>query len=290
MTFRRGAGLDPSQVQDVRGRTGGRGGLLIGGGGIGAVVLALVVFFLQSQGVPVPGSVDTTNAVGGPAGSNTADCKTGAQANERLDCFIVGVVDSVQAYWKTEFQRENKTYKPAQTRLFSDQMDSACGVASSSTGPFYCPTDGYVYLDIGFFNQLRGQFGATGGPLAQAYVIAHEYGHHVQDLLGDLTRESSQQGAQGGSVRTELQADCYAGVWVNNAASTGYLVPPTDKQIADALNAAAAVGDDRIQQEQQGTINREAWTHGSSAQRDHWFAAGYQGGNPAACDTFSGPV
>jgi predicted metalloprotease len=289
MTFRRGARLDPSQVNDVRGRTGGRG-VLIGGGGIGAVVVALLVYFLQSQGVQVPGSVESSNAVGGPAGSNVSDCQTGAQANERLDCFIVGVVDSVQAYWKSELQGENRTYRPAKTQLFSDQMDSACGPASSATGPFYCPTDGFVYLDIGFFNQLRGQFGATGGPLAQAYVIAHEYGHHVQDLLGDLTRESSQQGAGGGSVRTELQADCYAGVWVKNAASTGYLVPPTDKQIADALNAAAAVGDDRLQQAQSGTVNREAWTHGSSAQRDHWFGVGYQSGVRSACDTFSGPV
>lgn len=284
MSFDPGARLDPGQISDRRGR-GGRTGVAIGGGGVGLVLL--LAYTLLGGNPNDLGGLLQPGAVTGPESSAIAtECKTGQDANERDDCRILGFVNSIQAYWATQFS--NGEYQPVDTVLFTGATDSACGTATEASGPFYCPTDQLVYLDLGFFEDLRTRLGASGGSLAQGYVVAHEYGHHVQDLLGVLNQGTDDQGAQGKSVRTELQADCYAGIWASHAES-GILAPVTDAQIADALDAAAAVGDDRIQQSSGGGVNPEAWTHGSSAQRQHWFSAGYQGGDPATdCDTFSG--
>ena len=277
MTFRDQTQLDPSQVE-VRGR-GGMGGLAVGGGGIGIVIL-IASLLLGVDPTSVFQAIDTTTSV--QNAPSQSDCQTGAQANARDDCRVVGFVNSVQAYWSSAL---GSKYVPAKTVLFSQYTQSACGTASTQMGPFYCPEDEKVYLDVDFFTQLRTQLGAQGGPLAQGYVVAHEYGHRVQHLLGALNTQSSRTGAQSQSVRTELQADCYAGVWVKHAADTGYLQTPTQAQINDALDAAAAVGDDRIQQETQGRVTPDSFTHGTSAQRQKWFMTGYQTGDPARCDT-----
>jgi len=290
MTFNPNIQLDPGQITDRRGM-GGAGGIAVGGGGIGLLLLLVYVLLGGDPGGLGGGAVTDPGAVTGPDSSALAtDCKTGQDANQRDDCRILGFVNSIQAYWTSEFQASGEKYSPVDTVLFTGTTSTGCGTASSSTGPFYCPPDQLVYLDLGFFDDLRTRFGAQGGSLAQGYVVAHEYGHHVQDLLGSLGRQSSQQGAQGGSVRTELQADCFAGVWANHAQSTGYLEAITQAQISDALDAAAAVGDDRIQEATQGQVDPDSWTHGSADQRDKWFSTGYQTGDPSACDTFNGAI
>jgi hypothetical protein len=292
VTFRPGASLDPSQVEDVRGnRIGGRGVAIGGSGAVGLVVLIVYVLLGGSPndlGALSGQVIGDGNGVGPASTQLATDCRTGADANAREDCRIVGYVNSVQAYWTDEFAASGSQYEPARTRFFTDQINTGCGFASAASGPFYCPADRYVYIDLGFFDDLRTKFGASGGPTAEAYVLAHEYGHHVQDLMGVLTGSSGGTGATSRSVRTELQADCYAGVWANHAAATGFLDPLTGAQIADALDAAAAVGDDRIQAETQGSVSPDSWTHGSSAQREKWFTSGYRSGDPGACDTFSG--
>jgi predicted metalloprotease len=290
MTFNPNTQLDPGQITDRRGM-GGAGGIAVGGGGLGLLLLLAYVLLGGDPGALGGGGITDPGAVTGPGSTAIAqDCKTGQDANERDDCRILGYVNSIQAYWKNEFSASGQQYSPVDTVLFSGATSSGCGTASAATGPFYCPPDQLVYLDIDFFKELRTRFGAQGGSLAQGYVLAHEYGHHVQDLLGVLGQGSSEQGAQGRSVRTELQADCFAGVWANHAASTGYLEPITDQQIADALDAAAAVGDDRIQQGSTGEVDPDSWTHGSSAQRQQWFSTGYRSGDQSGCDTFSGPI
>ena len=290
MTFDPNVQLDPGQITDRRGM-GGRGGLAIGGGGIG-VVLFLAYILLGGDPSSL-GPILEPGAVTGPGSTAIAtDCKNGQDANTRDDCRILGYVNSIQAYWTDTFAASGEQYQPVNTILFSGATSSGCGTASAATGPFYCPTDRHVYLDLDFFTELRTRFGAQGGSLAQGYVLAHEYGHHVQDLLGSLNGGGGGggKGAQGQSVRTELQADCFAGVWANHAAGTKFLEPLTAAQIADALDAASAVGDDRIQQASSGEVNLDTWTHGSSDQRKHWFSTGYQGGDPGACDTFKGAI
>jgi predicted metalloprotease len=281
--FDENAQLDPSQVSDQRGRRGP--GLALGGGGLGiiGVILALLLGVSPSD---LTGGGSSDSSLDSPvrtASDLAQRCRTGADANRDLDCRVVGIANSVQAYWHTTVPG----YQDAETVLFNGSTDTGCGAASSDSGPFYCPADNRVYLDLGFFDDLRSTFEAQGGTFAQAYVIAHEYGHHVQDLLG-RDAGGSVQGARSGSVRLELQADCYAGVWASHASGTGFITAITSSDIADGLDAAAAVGDDRIQSEFQGRVNSDSWTHGSSAQRQRWFTTGYQTGSPARCDTFSG--
>jgi predicted metalloprotease len=296
MRYRRNATLDPSQVEDRRGQGPMRGlpggGLTVGGGGVGLVVLVLYLLVSALNGSAGGISEPLQNLDGSTVSQTPAaeSCTSGGLANSREDCRIVADINSVQAYWTGRFRADGRTYEPAKTVFFTGSTDTGCGPASTDVGPFYCPVDKQVYIDLGFFDELRTQFGAQGGPFAQAYVLAHEYGHHVQDLLGTLGSGSSQAGAQGRSVRTELQADCFAGVWAQHASQTGYIVGLTQADIADGLDAAAAVGDDRIQSETQGQVNPETWTHGSSAQRQKWFTLGYRTGKPAACNTFDGPL
>jgi hypothetical protein len=259
-----------------------------GGGGLIGIVVLLAFLFLSGGG----GLGDLGSLSGQAVGPGTAsqevqtECRTGEDANEREDCRIVAVINSVQAYWS----RALRGYEPTRTRFFDGSIDTGCGAASSAVGPFYCPRDRYVYIDLGFFDQLQSQLGARGGPLAEAYILAHEYGHHVQNLTGVLQSASRDTGPQGGQVRLELQADCYAGLWVGNALGTGFVEDLSRQDVADALDAAAAVGDDRIQERAEGRVTPESWTHGSSEQRQSWFVRGIEGSGPEGCDTFRGRV
>ncbi|HET9462009.1 MAG TPA: neutral zinc metallopeptidase [Gaiellaceae bacterium] len=292
MRFRKDARLDPSQVDDQRGRGGGMPGglpMTLGGGGGVIGIIVLLAFLLLSGG---GGLGDLGGLQGQAVGPGTAstelqtECRTGADANEREDCRIVGVVNSIQAYWSKAF----RGYEPTRTRFFDGVIQTGCGAASPAVGPFYCPRDRYVYIDLGFFDQLQSQLGARGGPLAEAYILAHEYGHHVQNLTGVLQNADRDTGPQGGQVRVELQADCYAGLWVGNALDTGFVEDITRQDISDALDAAAAVGDDRIQERSQGRVIPESWTHGSAEQRQSWFVRGIEASGPNTCDTFRGRV
>jgi predicted metalloprotease len=288
MRFRKGARLDTGQIQDRRGARGGRG--LAVGGGAGTILIVVVLALL---GVDVTGggggtgplSIGTETGSDAPSTELSSACRTGDDANQREDCRIVGVVNSVQAYWGEQIQG----YREAPTRFFSGQTSTAgCGAASSAVGPFYCPGDQTVYIDLSFYRELSSQFGARGGPFAEAYVIAHEYGHHVQHLLGTDDRVGNdRQGETSGSVRLELQADCYAGVWAAHAVDTGFIEELPADDIADGLDAAAAVGDDRIQKRATGRVDPDSWTHGSAASRQKWFDTGYRGGDPRRCDTFA---
>ncbi len=295
MRFRRNAPLDPGQVTDVRGRGMGPGGIAVGGGGLGIVGLVIYLLIaLLSGGGNALGQLAPLDGQQVGQGDTPADinseCRTGQDANRRQDCRIVAVVNSVQKFWDGVFQRSNRQYQYVDTVFFSGQVDTGCGTADSQVGPFYCPVDKLVYIDLGFFDEL-GRFGAQDTPFVESYVIAHEYGHHVQDQLGVLDKiRGSRTGPESLGVRSELQADCYAGVWAAHAVETGLVEELNQTDINSGLDAAGAIGDDRIQQETQGQVNPETWTHGSSEQRRRWFSQGYEKGRPAVCDTFSGSI
>jgi uncharacterized protein len=289
MTFNEGMQIDTSTASSSGGGGGGLGIAL--GGGIGGLLILLVAMFLgvDPGGIVSQQPMDTRDD--SAPGFDLSQCKTGADANKYVQCRVVATGNSVDAVW----HQLMRNYTRPHVRLFTGSVDTGCGPATTAVGPFYCPVDQTAYFDTEFFEELVQRFGASGGPFAQEYVVAHEYGHHVQHLQGILGRaQQGAQGAGGNGVRTELQADCYAGIWAHYAStvkqeSTGvpYLQPLSDKDIADALSAAAAVGDDRIQKETAGRVNPESWTHGSSAERQKWFTIGYQTGDPNKCDTFA---
>jgi predicted metalloprotease len=296
MRFRRGAQLDTGQVTDARGRRVSGGGMALGGGaglGIAGVVIYLLFALLGGGGglgqlAPLE---DQAVGQGAPPSDIAQECRTGEDANTREDCRIVGVVNSVQKFWDGVFQRSGRQYPYVDTVFFTGQTQTGCGFASSQVGPFYCPRDQKVYIDLGFFDDLESQFGAKDTPFVEAYVLAHEYGHHVQNQLGILDRIGTDtQGPESRAVRSELQADCYAGVWAANAVQTGLIEELTQEDINSGLDAASAIGDDRIQEKARGQVSPETWTHGSSEQRRRWFSRGYENGKPAACDTFSGSI
>ncbi len=287
MTFNEGMKIDTSTTSTSG---GGGGRIAIGGGLAGLVIMVLALLLGADPGDVLSQRPVDTGQYAAP-GFDLNKCRTGADANKFVQCRVVATGNSLDAVWA----QLRPAYSRPRVRLFSGRVDTGCGSATSDVGPFYCPVDQTAYFDTDFFQVLVDQFGSSGGPLAQEYVVAHEFGHHVQNLLGVLGGD--QQGAQGptgSGVRTELQADCYAGVWAHYAAITRqegtgvpFLEPLSDDDIRDALSAAASVGDDRIQQAATGHVNRESWTHGSSAQRQHWFTVGYQTGDPDRCDTFT---
>jgi hypothetical protein len=302
MRFNRRAKLDTSQIRDTRGqrssggmRSGGMGmggipgGLPAGGGVIGIIVTIVIIVISQSGGGESPAPAD------GQGSTNlSAECRTGADTDKR-DCVLVAEVNSIQNYWSTTLpQQAGQRYVEADTTFFTGQVSTGCGNASAAVGPFYCPANSLVYIDLTFFDDmLEGQLGAKGGPFAEAYVLAHEYGHHVQNLLGTMGEVGNEQGAGSDPVRLELQADCYAGMWAKGATTTTdasgqpLIIDLTQNDIAQAIDAAKAVGDNRIQRESQGRVDPDSWTHGSSQQRMRWFMTGYQQGSLQACDTFS---
>jgi len=288
MRWKRGKGR--TEIEDRRGQ--GIGGLGGGGsfpipisglgGGLGGILVLIIIVVLFSTGV-LGGS--NGNSGGGDQLSGAPD------ADADLVDFVGFVVDDVQNWWQQDFASGGRTYQVTKLVLFDGQTSSACGLASSETGPFYCTLDRKVYLDLGFFRELSRRFQAPGD-FAQAYVIAHEFGHHVQNLLGTQDRvareeESHPSEANELSVRLELQADCYAGVWAHSAYEQNLL---ESGDMEEALAAAAAVGDDRIQRSVGEKVNPETWTHGSSEQRAKWLKIGFQDGDPADCDTFSGSI
>lgn len=298
MRFDEGSELDTSQVDDQR-RGGGGGGRVAVGGGVG--IIGLLLYFVLSQLGGGPGSPLPSGLPGLGAGQSANDtqlsesCKLGRDANTALDCEVVAVVNSLDAYWTDAFARSGQTYRKPRINFFNGGVNTGgCGSASSDVGPFYCPADRESYIDLRFFRQLEQRFGAKGGPFARAYVIAHEYGHHVQNLRGTSRRvQAGDSGPTSGSVRLELQADCYAGVWAKNASTTPgpsgrpLITNVTDEDVNAALDTAARIGDDFIQtQLGGGRVNESQFTHGTSEQRQKWYLTGYQSGNPASCDTF----
>lgn len=270
-------------VEDRRGMRAG--GMAAGGGVVTLIILAIALFTGTDPG-------ELTEIVGtGPSASSQAPAGPPPEDDEQAAFVSVVLADTEETWNRILPAAGGPEYREPALVLFSDAVDSGCGFGRAAMGPFYCPLDGKVYLDLGFFRELDERFGAPGD-FARAYVVAHEVGHHVQNLLGlsdevHRRRQSlSQSEGNDLSVRLELQADCFAGVWAHQAESERDLLEAGD--LEEGLAAAAAIGDDRIQRETQGRVSPESWTHGSSEQRVSWFRTGFETGDPARCDTFGG--
>lgn len=315
MRFNPKARLDTSRVGDGgAGRGGGMsggpmrvplpGGARAGGGFAGLLIIVLFIVLTQCTGggggVPGPaGGIDA-----GQTGNDTsrmddaeryANCRTGADAENDQDCARVAVENSLVNYWSKALPDQSGTrFEPANLLTFSGAVNTGCGQASSQVGPFYCPADQKIYLDTTFFaDVLEKQLGGQGGDFVEPYVVAHEYGHHIQNLLGTMGQVRTQQGPESDAVRLELQADCYAGMWARSASDTTdaegekILLDLDEGDIQEAVDSAKTVGDDRIQKKSGGRVDQEGWTHGSAEQRKRWFMMGYENGSMQSCDTFS---
>jgi predicted metalloprotease len=288
MRWRPGAG--GGNVEDRRGRTGGRAALPVGGGLVGVVVTVLILLLGGGGGYGVDSPFEQFPSQSQPA-SGANRMETAPDAESQLVDFVSFVIGDLQKFWAADFQRAGRDFEPTRLVLFRQATDTGCGQGSSQTGPFYCPIDRQIYVDLGFFRELAQRFQAPGD-FAQAYVLAHEYGHHVQTLttvtqqVDQASREDPDQ-RNALSVRVELQADCLAGVWAHSTFERGLL---EQGDLEEGLTAAASVGDDRIQAETTGRISPETFTHGTAEQRASWFKRGFDEGDAGACDTFSGDL
>ncbi|MET1007899.1 MAG: neutral zinc metallopeptidase [Propionibacteriaceae bacterium] len=283
--YRDNAQLDPSQMGGSR---GGNGGKIALGGGAGLIVLILALVLGINPGDLTGGTAGPQAEPEGTAAAPYQQCTKGADISRDRECRFVAYTNSIQSYWAGAYDG----YQKIQVVPFTGQVSTACGTASSAVGPFYCPGDTTVYLDTGFFDELTSKLGAKGGDAAEAYVFAHEFGHHIQNLTGVMEKVQSQgqqSGPKSGGVRLELQADCYAGVWMNHATKdpNSPIESLTQDDLNRAIDAAASVGDDRIQERMQGQVNPESWTHGSAANRQKWLNTGFTTGDPNTCNTFA---
>lgn len=297
MSLNDNAQIDPGQIDDRRGAGGGSG---LGGIPIptsrGGLIVTIIVVLLGLGG----GGYWGVNALGGGGGGGdlAGNCSlNNPDREQRTDCRNALYVESIQNFWQSETPKVfGVDYSPSKTEFFSGSTDTGCGPADSGVGPFYCPQDNEVYIDLTFYDQLASQFGASGA-FAQPYVLAHEYGHHIQDLIGTeaamrQAQQRDQSAANRLSVMLELQADCYAGVWARHAAETKdthgtpIFTRVTPQDFQQAVQAAGSIGDDTIQKKMGGGVDESAFTHGSSAQREQWLKTGYDSGDPKSCDTF----
>lgn len=310
MRFNPKARLDTGKVSDGGGRRGGGlggGGMRLpipggskAGGGIGGLLVIILLVVLSQclgggGGGGTGGGAFDTSQVAPDDSKRYADCKTGEDANKDADCARIGVENSLRDYWaQSLFEQTGVQFQPATMKTFSGSVSTGCGNATSQVGPFYCPADSQIYMDTTFFDEvLEKQLAGPEGGFVEPYVLAHEYGHHIQNLLGTMGQVRTQQGPRSDAVRLELQADCFAGMWARAAPQTrdsngdALITDITEQDIREAIEAAEAVGDDRIQKKTQGQVTEESWTHGSAASRMKWFQIGLDKGTVDGCDTWA---